>query len=103
MARPKKLKPDYCLDKTSSRAYVTIDGKRNYLGKHGTQESRDKYDRVVGQWMAAGRTLVTDKTDAAPGRTVSAIIAAFWTHAESYYAACILHGGKIAGELDNYR
>src|SRR5687768_7366559 len=37
MARPKKPKPDYCRDKSSGRAFFTIDRKRKYLGAHGTQ------------------------------------------------------------------
>ena len=59
MPRPRKLKPDYCQDKASGRAYVKINGRKVYLGRHGTRSSRDEYDRVVGEWIAAGR-------DAAP-------------------------------------
>ena len=55
MSRPKSLKPSYCLHCASGRPYVTIDGGRVYLGVHGTQESRDKYDRVIGEWIARGR------------------------------------------------
>lgn len=104
MARPKKLKPDYCHDKTSDRAYVRLDGKnKTYLGDYGTQASRDEYDRLVGEWIAAGRQAVPDKKGAAAGVTVSTIIAAFWTHALGYYASCVRPDGKVTGELDNYR
>jgi hypothetical protein len=41
MARPKSLKPKLCHNKADGRAYVKLDGRRVYLGKHDTQESRD--------------------------------------------------------------
>ena len=105
MSRPRKLKPDYCHDKASGRAYVRLDGKKKtYLGDHGTQASRDEYDRVVGEWIAAGRQALPDnRRDAGAGVTVSTIIAAFWTHAQTYYASCVRPDGKVTGELDNYR
>ena len=43
MARPRKLKPDYCHDAASGRAYVRINGQKKYLGDYGTQASRDEY------------------------------------------------------------
>ena len=35
--------PKYRLHKTSGQALVQIRGKRIYLGKHGTPESRERY------------------------------------------------------------
>ena len=64
MARPRSLKPAYCHDKTSGRAYVTLDNRKTYLGRFGTQESRDAYDRAIGEWIANGRTRPTPE---APG------------------------------------
>jgi hypothetical protein len=104
MARPRKLKPDYCHDKASGRAFVRLDGKKKtYLGDYGSQASRDEYDRVVGEWIAVGRQAVDTRRDKADDVTVSTIIAAFWTHAQTYYAACVRPDGKVTGELDNYR
>src|SRR5215204_7138286 len=36
MPRPKSLKPSYCRDKATNRAYVTLNGKRKYLGPPGS-------------------------------------------------------------------
>ena len=47
MPRPKSRKPKYCLHKPSGRAFVILDGRFVYLGKHNTPESRDEYDRVI--------------------------------------------------------
>jgi len=55
IGRPRADKPKYCLDKSSGRAFVTLEGRRRYLGRHGTQESRDLYDRLIGEWIAQGR------------------------------------------------
>jgi len=88
MARPKSLKPAYCLHKPSRRAFVKINGKRVYLGPHGSQESRDEYDRIVGEWIARGR-----QSPQASGNgvsptapiTVVEVAAAFWTASERFY------------------
>src|SRR5689334_12587959 len=96
MPRPKSDKPGYCRDKTTNRAYVTFDGHRKYLGAYGSQASRDKYDRLIGEWIASGRVSApTRPTDAAAGITVSQVIAAFWRYAAGYYSH--------SREADNFR
>jgi hypothetical protein len=79
MARPKSLKPKYCHHKNSGRAFVIIDGKWTYLGDHGTQASRDEYDRLIGEWIARGRRSAAMTGPHAPAarRTVTKIIASF--------------------------
>jgi hypothetical protein len=99
MARPKSLKPSYCLDKSSGRAFVTLNG-RVYLGKHGTQASRDEYDRVIGEWITTGRSNAPAATASSPTVTVSIVALAFWTHAQSYYRK---PDGTPTSELDNVR
>jgi len=47
--------PKYCLHKASGRAFVRIEGKLYYLGKHGSKASRQEYDRVIGEFVAGGR------------------------------------------------
>ena len=42
MARPRKIQPDYCLRTPSGRAFVRVGGRQVWLGKHGSQESKDK-------------------------------------------------------------
>jgi|SRR5689334_796764 len=59
MSRPRgsfKSLRTYCHHKGRDLAYVTLGGKEIYLGRYDTNESRAEYDRVVGEWMAAGRT-----------------------------------------------
>ena len=55
--RTRKTVPSYRLHKASENAYVELGGKRIYLGKHGTPESREAYHRTLAEWEANGRTL----------------------------------------------
>ncbi len=43
--------PAYCLHKASGQAYVKLDGKRYYLGKHGSPESHRKYAELISSWQ----------------------------------------------------
>lgn len=47
--------PQYCLFKPRNLAYVTIDGHRNYLGPHGSLESRRRYEELVVEWRSRRR------------------------------------------------
>ncbi len=49
--------PYYCHHKPSGQAVVTIDGRDIYLGTWNTSASRREYDRLIGEWLAAGRRL----------------------------------------------
>jgi integrase len=76
--------PAYRKHKPSGQAVVTIAGRDVYLGPHGTKTSRADYDRVVGEWLAAGRP----SRSAEPGKadlTVAELIVKYWHHAETYY------------------
>ena len=57
--------PSYRLHKPSGRGVVTIGGKDHYLvGPHGSPESKEHYDRLIAEWLAAaaagdaGRNLI---------------------------------------------
>lgn len=47
--------PKYRLHRPSGQAVARFNGIDYYLGKHGSQESRDEYDRFLGEWMIKGR------------------------------------------------
>jgi integrase len=55
MSYARKQLPKYCLHKGTGRAFVRIEGKTYYLGKHGTAASRREYDRVIAEFIANGR------------------------------------------------
>ncbi len=89
MARPKSLNPPkYRRHRSTGRAVVTIDGRDIYLGVHGSPESRAEYDRIISEWLLAGRKL----PDPEPSRpssselTVVELVDKFLDHAAVYYA-----------------
>lgn len=62
--------------------------------RHGTQASRDEYDRVVGEWIAAGRAAL------AASLSVARLLAKLWHHAKNFYRDGAVN---LAGEAFNYR
>ncbi|WP_406701308.1 hypothetical protein V5E97_36470 [Singulisphaera sp. Ch08] len=72
--------PSYRLHKPTGQAVVTISGRDFYLGKHGTEASRSEYDRLIAEWLTAGRQLpVTDDA------TISELMVEFLKWADAYY------------------
>src|SRR6516164_8059527 len=49
--------PRYRKHKATGQAVVTLNGKDHYLGRYGTATSKVEYDRLIGEWLAAGRQL----------------------------------------------
>jgi len=84
--------PSYRLHKQSGQAIVTLSGRDFPLGPFDSPESRQKYDRLVGEWVANGRRLPAgraqpdDTCPASAGPSVATVAAAYWTHAQTYYA-----------------
>ena len=75
--------PSYRLHKSSGQAVVTIAGRDVYLGPHGTKASKLEYDRLVAEWLAAGRPT---HVQAHCGEiTLSEVMAAYWRHVKRRY------------------
>ncbi len=55
MSRPRASYPAYRLHRASGQAVVTIAGSDRYLGLHNSRESRQVYDRLIREWVQAGR------------------------------------------------
>lgn len=56
MPRLSHALPKYRKHKASGQAICTIRGKDYYLGPYGTEASKSAYDRLVSEWLAAGRS-----------------------------------------------
>jgi hypothetical protein len=78
----------------TGQATVRLSGEDVYLGKHGTQASRDKYDEVVQEWLANGRKRVTDKSG-----SVAKMLCEYLKHAKVYYRK----GGKQTNEYPSMK
>lgn len=74
--------PPFRKHKGTGQGYVLLDGRRHYLGPFGTPEARQRYDRLVAEWLAGGRQTRVDPNDI----TIVELTARFWRHVESYYA-----------------
>lgn len=84
---PKKPRiPKYSLHKPSGRARVIVDGRHIWLGKYGSDESIERYNRMVAELATAPAGLTAA---AAPATlepiTVSEVAAQYWRHAQAYY------------------
>ena len=67
-------------------------------GLYGSDDSRAAYDRLVAEFLNAGRTVPAPQVTDGP--TVSTVAAAFWRHAKAFYVGA---DGTPTGEADNYR
>jgi len=86
--KPGKV-PSYCRHKHSGQAVVRIDGRDRYLGRYGTPDSHETYERLVAEWRADHTQLPARHDDPGNGhgggRTVNELILAFWNYARAYY------------------
>lgn len=74
--------PKYRKHKASGQAIVTIMGRDVYLGPFGTKASKSEYDRLIGEWLAAGRPSCPPKQ---PDLAVVELATAYKKFARSYY------------------
>jgi integrase len=81
--------PKYRFHKGSGQALVQINGDRIYLGRYGSEESQEKYQRLVSEWLSNGRQRVSPPTadpQATADLNVNKLILAYWHFAETYYS-----------------
>lgn len=88
--------PVYGLHKPSGQARTTFNGKRVYLGPHGSTESLEKFHEVLARWESAR---VEGNNPADTKLTVSRLALLFLEHAETEYSK----DGKTTREYDNFR
>ena len=75
----------YRLHKASGQAFVALGGKRHYLGKYGTEESKNAYRLALLEYQTTGKvTLGTRPTEAA-ALTINEMLIPFVQHIDGYY------------------
>jgi len=87
----KRQQPKYSLHKATGQARVRINGKSIYLGPHGSEESRRRYDEVVAEYMKGTLNVSFHKL------TINQLCIAFVKHAQTYY----VKNGRITSEVSN--
>jgi integrase len=102
---PKSV-PSYRHHRPSGQAVVTLNGKDHYLGPHDSAASRTEYDRLIGEWLANGRTLPEEDEQA--DLRICELVIAYLEFAKTYYAVdgepgkefvCMRHASKPLVEL----
>jgi integrase len=73
--------PSLRLHRPSGQAVVTLAGTDRYLGRFGSAEAKQAYDRLVGEWLAAGRPQKTVRE-----LTLADVLADYMEFAKGYYA-----------------
>ena len=82
MPRLSRALPKYRKHASSGQAVVTLMGRDVYLGPHGTKSSKIEYDRVIAEWLAAGRPSCPPKQ---PDLTIVELARAYIRYARKYY------------------
>jgi integrase len=78
--------PSYRLYKRTGQAVVTLNGRDHYLGEHGTATSREKYARLIAEWLDHQRISVDANCRGLKrDLTVPELILAYVRHALDYY------------------
>jgi hypothetical protein len=86
MPKLTKSIPKYRKHRASDQAVVTIWGVDHYLGPFGTKVSRDEYDRLIAEWLTAGRPTRPPASVAGEiSITVVALIARYWEFVARHY------------------
>jgi len=88
--------PKYRKHRHSGQAVVSIAGKDHYLGPHNSRASIVAYDRLVGEWLAGGRSSSFGKPEAEI--TVKELILDFWLFLKEQY-----RHRKHKGELKSFQ
>lgn len=93
--------PKYRYHKGSGQALVEIDGRRIYLGKFDTEESKEKYRRIVAEWLQQGHQIAAPQSieNRENDLTIVELILAFIKYAETYY----VKNGKQTDELNGLK
>lgn len=94
----KQTIPKYGLHKPTGQARVTLNGKQHYLGQHGTEASRQLYNRLIVQYLSG--ELDEDELslrDGYPDILLSELMVRYLKFAKTYY---VKHG-ESTGEYEN--
>ena len=79
--------PAYRLHRAKNLAYVRLEGRMIYLGRAESSASRERYRRVVAEWLATGRPPRRAAHDESDSSTIADLVAAHLRWARSYYLA----------------
>lgn len=91
--------PGYLLHKATGQARVRIAGSDHYLGVHGTDESRRRYDELITEYLKQKRKGRRPERLDQPQMSVSHLCIAYKKFADGYYQK----NGKPTSEISALR
>lgn len=77
--------PKYRHYKPKDLGVVRIAGRDIYLGKYGSPESKERYRRVISEWLSNDSELSVSQPKPLSEALVSELIIAYWKYVEGYY------------------
>jgi integrase len=95
-----RVSHQYRLHRASGRAFVVLAGKRVYLGKFGSEESRDKYRLALAEFKSTGRAPSPSSHEDSPALSVNEMILPYVEHIDGYY---LRPDGRPTGEARNIK
>lgn len=79
------------------QAFVKIGGQQIWLGRYGDPVAREKYDRLVAQWLANGRTVPPPiPAEASKPLSIHNVLAPYWRWARERYTSAEVATVKAA-------
>ncbi len=99
MSRPTSRVPAYRLHKPSGQARAIVNHRHVYLGKYGSDESREKYARLIAELPAASRLSITSKGAVPQAVSINQVILAYWQFATRHY----IKDGQSTREVEAIR
>ena len=79
--------PKYRLHKGSGQAIVQIGGQRIYLGRYGTDQSKERYRQIVAEWLRNGQHVArpAPNVNGQSDLTIVELLLAYLQFARTYY------------------
>ena len=75
--------PKYRKHRASGQAVVDVNGRRHYLGPHGTKASKLEYDRLITEWLSSGRSSSFGVPEHAV--SITELVVEYVEYVKSYY------------------
>lgn len=100
MARKQLKVPSYCLHKATGQAVVRVCGRDRYLGKYGSANSYEQYERALAEWRAAQGSANGNRLsvpiEASQPLSINGLLLLYLRFAQSYY---VDESGQCTREL----
>ena len=87
--------PPFRVHKAARQGYVVIDGRRAYLGRFDLPATKQRCDRLIAEWPAAGQSMPVSPTEI----TIVDLAARIWEHVETNYGG---PDGTRGGEVEQF-